>query len=80
TDFNEERKIKFELFLLASEISDNYDNLPEKVSKLVENYKGFRFNEAETIRNLLRYIVNTRKLSDFSQALLKIEEIINNYK
>ncbi|EEY7909989.1 hypothetical protein EIG68_23690, partial [Escherichia coli] len=69
------------LFLLASEISDNYDNLPEKVSKLVENYKGFRFNsEAETIRNLLRYIVNTRKLSDFSQALLKIEEIINNYK
>ncbi|EJV2006669.1 hypothetical protein N6J29_004702, partial [Escherichia coli] len=81
TDFNEERKIKFELFLLASEISDSYDNLPEKVSKLVENYKGFRFNsEAETIRGLLRYIVNTRKLSDFSQALLKIEEIINNYK
>ncbi|MDZ6665688.1 hypothetical protein, partial [Escherichia coli] len=68
-------------FLLASEISDSYDNLPEKVSKLVENYKGFRFNsEAETIRGLLRYIVNTRKLSDFSQALLKIEEIINNYK
>ncbi|HEB7434848.1 TPA: hypothetical protein R0658_004512, partial [Salmonella enterica subsp. enterica serovar Hvittingfoss] len=81
TDFSEERKIKFELFLLASEISDSYDNLPEKVSKLVENYKGFSFNsEAETIRNLLQYIVNTRKLSDFSQALSKIEEIINNYK
>ncbi|EIF6071252.1 SIR2 family protein, partial [Salmonella enterica] len=73
-DFSEERKIKFELFLLASGISDNYDNLPERVTKLIENYKGFSFNsEAEVIRNLLRHIVNTRNLSDFSQALSKIE-------
>lgn len=80
-DFSEERKIKFELFLLASEISDSYDDLPEKVSRLVEGYKGFSFNsEALTIRSLLQYIVNTRKLSDFSQALLKLEEIIDNYK
>ncbi|EJD1297245.1 hypothetical protein M1J92_003801, partial [Salmonella enterica] len=80
-DFSEERKIKFELFLLASGISDNYDNLPERVTKLIENYKGFSFNsEAEVIRNLLRHIVNTRNLSDFSQALSKIEEVMNNYK
>lgn len=80
-DFSEERKIKFELFLLASGISDNYDNLPERVTKLIENYKGFTFNsEAEVIRNLLRHIVNTRNLSDFSQALSKIEEVMNNYK
>ncbi len=81
SDFSEGRKIKFELFLLASEISDSYTDLPEKVLKIVDEYKGFSFNsEAETIRNLLRYIVNTRKLSDFSQALSKIEEIIGNYK
>ncbi|ECP4551312.1 hypothetical protein FZR93_13115 [Salmonella enterica] len=80
-DFSEERKIKFELFLLASGISDNYDNLPERVTKLIENDKGFSFNsEAEVIRNLLRHIVNTRNLSDFSQALSKIEEVMNNYK
>lgn len=80
-DFSEERKIKFELFLLASGISDNYDNLPERVTKLIENYKGFSFkSEAEVIRNLLRHIVNTRNLSDFSQALSKIEEVMNNYK
>ncbi|HEJ0144528.1 TPA: SIR2 family protein [Citrobacter freundii] len=80
-DFSEERKIKFELFLLASGISDNYDNLPERVTKIIENYKGFSFNsEAEVIRNLLRHIVNTRNLSDFSQALSKIEEVMNNYK
>ncbi|EJK3860972.1 SIR2 family protein [Salmonella enterica] len=80
-DFSEERKIKFELFLLASGISDNYDNLPERVTKFIENYKGFSFNsEAEVIRNLLRHIVNTRNLSDFSQALSKIEEVMNNYK
>ncbi|EAZ7273662.1 hypothetical protein CGN34_03280 [Salmonella enterica] len=80
-DFSEERKIKFELFLLASGISDNYDNLPERVTKLIENYKGFSFNsEAEVIRNLLRHIVNTRNLSDFSQALSKIEEVMNNYE
>ncbi|EBU5550553.1 hypothetical protein C0J78_20155, partial [Salmonella enterica] len=65
----------------ASGISDNYDNLPERVTKLIENYKGFSFNsEAEVIRNLLRHIVNTRNLSDFSQALSKIEEVMNNYK
>lgn len=80
-DFSEERKIKFELFLLASGISDNYDNLPERVTKIIENYKGFSFNsEADVIRNLLRHIVNTRNLSDFSQALSKIEEVMNNYK
>ncbi|HBR5270705.1 TPA: SIR2 family protein [Klebsiella pneumoniae] len=80
-DFSEERKIKFELFLLASGISDNYDNLPERVTKIIGNYKGFSFNsEAEVIRNLLRHIVNTRNLSDFSQALSKIEEVMNNYK
>ncbi|WP_313098636.1 SIR2 family protein [Atlantibacter hermannii] len=80
-DFSEERKIKFELFLLASGISDNYDNLPERVTKIIENYKGFSFSsEAEVIRNLLRHIVNIRNFSDFSQALLKIEEVINNYK
>ena len=43
-DFSEERKIKFELFLLASGISDNYDNLPERVTKIIENYKGFSFS------------------------------------
>ncbi|WP_240346832.1 SIR2 family NAD-dependent protein deacylase [Pectobacterium brasiliense] len=80
-DFSEERKIKFELFLLASEISDNYDDLPERVTKIIEKYKGFSFNsEAEVIRDLLRHLVNTLNLSDFSPALTKIEEVINNYK
>ncbi|CNL10140.1 usg protein [Yersinia intermedia] len=79
--FSEEKKVKFDLFLLASEMSDSYDNLPEKVSRLIDKYKGFSFNsEAETIRSLLRYIVNTRKISEFSQALSKLEKIIDNYK
>lgn len=81
TDFSEDRKIRFELFLIASGISGDYTNLPERVIKMVENYKGFSFNsEAEEIRNLLRYIVNKLDLSDFSPALSKLEQIINNYK
>lgn len=81
TDFNEEKKIKYDLFLVAAGISDLDANLPHKIEKLIEKYKKYSFDsEAITLRDQLNFVVKTKNLNEFSIALTKLEEIINNYK
>ncbi|EFD8894475.1 hypothetical protein CN661_002344, partial [Escherichia coli] len=81
TDFNEEKKIKYDLFLVAAGISDLDANLPHKIEKLIEKYKKYSFDsEAITLRDQLNFVVKTKNLNEFSIALAKLEEIINNYK
>lgn len=79
--FSEEKKVRFELFLLAAEMLESYSELPHKVENLIEKYRGFSINtEAETILGLLKYIVTKLKLNEFSTALSMLEEIVSSYK
>lgn len=67
--------------MVAAGISDLDANLPHKIEKLIEKYKKYSFDsEAITLRDQLNFVVKTKNLNEFSIALTKLEEIINNYK
>lgn len=80
-DFNEEKKVYFELFLLATKMKSDVNNLPERLDKIIPAFKKFGFNtEAYSFLTPLKYIVETLGLNEFKMSLHELEEIVENYK
>jgi hypothetical protein len=79
--FNEEKKVRFELFLLASEITDEYNDLPKRVEKIIPRFKAYSFNtEAESMLRILTYLVEKRGLNEFKQVMEELKKIVDKYK
>lgn len=78
--FSEEKKVRFELFLLAAGITKEFNNLPDRIGKIIPRFKEFSFNtEADSLLRLLKYIVEKRGFNEFEPRLEELEKIVDRY-
>lgn len=78
--FSEEKKVRFELFLLASGITKDLNNLPDRIEKIIPRFKEFSFNtEADSLLRLLKHIVEIRGFKEFNLSLEELKKIVERY-
>jgi hypothetical protein len=78
---NPENQLRLGLFLMASGIMPLNSSLAEEAFKSMDRFEKYKYStEAINFESLLRYLVETKEMKEYSPALEKIANIVKQYE
>lgn len=76
--FGHDKKIKFKLFLLAASIIEKDDRIANDTLTMIKNLSKNKFSsELYSMRNTLEFLVNNKKMQEFSESYDEIKKVIS---